>query len=340
MLLALIRDYRQGLAVRLGVTFVPCVLAYLAVSSPRFLDALGPLQIPALVLAAATMPVFWMFSRAWYDDEFRVGRREYGLAAGSILAIFLHEFVFQPMGGFGSRATFLIGQITGYGFAGDALWQAWSRCTDDLIEGRRRARLLFVGLIGIYAVALTTTEAFYGWSPPLESWVVVNMAGIAALVLVLASVLLRLGDPGLFPRPRAMPEAAPALDAEEEKLAQRLDHLMTHDRVYREDGLVIASLAQRLGVPEYRLRRLINQRLGHRNFNSYLNSYRIGEARHALADPTQRKVPVLTVALDAGFASLGPFNRAFKDAYGVTPTEFRRQEFAKTENRQAESEIR
>jgi len=43
-----------------------------------------------------------------------------------------------------------------------------------------------------------------------------------------------------------------------------------------------------------------------------------------LADPTQAEVPVITIAMDAGFQSLGPFNRAFKAVTGVTPTEYRR----------------
>ena len=44
----------------------------------------------------------------------------------------------------------------------------------------------------------------------------------------------------------------------------------------------------------------------------------------ALADPSQAEVPVITIAMDAGFQSLGPFNRAFKATTGVTPTEYRR----------------
>ena len=48
-------------------------------------------------------------------------------------------------------------------------------------------------------------------------------------------------------------------------------------------------------------------------------------ASTALADPAQAEVPVITIAMDAGFASLGPFNRAFKATTGVTPTEYRRQ---------------
>jgi len=83
-------------------------------------------------------------------------------------------------------------------------------------------------------------------------------------------------------------------------------------------------LAQRLGIPEYKLRRLINQRLGYRNFNVFLNNHRIEESKAALADPAQAEVPIITIAMDAGFQSLGPFNRAFKALTGVTPTEYRR----------------
>jgi hypothetical protein len=40
----------------------------------------------------------------------------------------------------------------------------------------------------------------------------------------------------------------------------------------------------RLDLPEYQLRQVINEGLGHRNFNAFLNRYRIGEAKAALSD--------------------------------------------------------
>jgi hypothetical protein len=40
-----------------------------------------------------------------------------------------------------------------------------------------------------------------------------------------------------------------------------------------------------MGLPEYRLRRLINQGLGHGNFNAFVNHYRIEDAKTTLADP-------------------------------------------------------
>jgi AraC-like DNA-binding protein len=99
---------------------------------------------------------------------------------------------------------------------------------------------------------------------------------------------------------------------------------MEKDRIYRDEGLGVAPLASRLKIPEYRLRRLINQGLGYRNFTSFVNGYRLAETMSALADPSQKQVPILTIALDAGFGSIAPFNRAFKAHTGRTPSEFRR----------------
>lgn len=111
-------------------------------------------------------------------------------------------------------------------------------------------------------------------------------------------------------------------------LAAALQQAMETDRAYRDDRLSVASLAARLGVPEYRLRRHINRHLGFRNFNVYVNSYRLADARRWLADPAHGDAPILTIALDAGFGSIGPFNRAFKADTGLTPTEFRAQVLA------------
>jgi AraC-like DNA-binding protein len=135
-------------------------------------------------------------------------------------------------------------------------------------------------------------------------------------------------SPAPEPAPTPSPDAEP--DPAEDRLAESLQRAMAVDRAYRSEDLSIAGLAARLAVPEYRLRRLINQRLGHRNFNAFVNGFRLAEAMAALADPLKRELPVLTIALTAGFQSIGPFNRAFKTATGLTPTEFRRQKLAES----------
>jgi AraC-like DNA-binding protein len=120
------------------------------------------------------------------------------------------------------------------------------------------------------------------------------------------------------------PQPAPPATTQDAALLAALRKLMEDGKAYREDGLSIASLSQKLNVQEYRLRRLINGQLGHRNFSAFVNGHRLTEAASALADPGQAEVPVLTIALDAGFGSIGPFNRAFKAHTGLTPTEYRR----------------
>ena len=100
---------------------------------------------------------------------------------------------------------------------------------------------------------------------------------------------------------------------------------MSRDQVWKEEGLTIASLALRAHIPETQLRRLINDCLGYRNFPSYVNAHRIAAAKTRLADPGEARVSISTIAYDIGFASLGPFNRAFKEEAGVSPSEWRRK---------------
>ena len=158
-----------------------------------------------------------------------------------------------------------------------------------------------------------------------------NSAVLAGVVAAICYAMMRVDGADLFPAPSEItpvslaPAAVATEDASDQKLVDALMRLMGDERIYRHDNITIGTLATRLSIPEYKLRRLINQRLGYRNFNVFLNNHRIEEAKAALSDPAQIEVPVITIAMDAGFQSLGPFNRAFKATTGVTPTEYRRQ---------------
>jgi AraC-like DNA-binding protein len=103
-----------------------------------------------------------------------------------------------------------------------------------------------------------------------------------------------------------------------------LEQALDAERVYREEGLTIGRLAARLGTREHVLRRVINQGLGYRNFNDFLHAYRIREACVRLRRSEDAGLPVLTIALDVGYSTIGPFNRAFRSRIGMTPTRFRR----------------
>jgi len=90
---------------------------------------------------------------------------------------------------------------------------------------------------------------------------------------------------------------------------------------YRTEHLTLKKLSVELGLPEYKTRALINNILGYRNFNDYVNHLRIAEAGHRLR--TEIDTPILNISLDAGYRTLSSFNRAFKDILKQTPTAYR-----------------
>lgn len=95
--------------------------------------------------------------------------------------------------------------------------------------------------------------------------------------------------------------------------------------LYLEPGLTIGGLGDLLDIPEHRLRRLINKGLGYRNFAAFVNDYRIEEAKRRLADPKMAREQIVSHAFSLGYASLAPFNRAFRERVGISPTEYREQ---------------
>ena len=121
------------------------------------------------------------------------------------------------------------------------------------------------------------------------------------------------------------PEAGASSEKVASPVVVEIQNLMKDQHFYTEHGLTIRRVAEALDQKEYMVRQAINRELGYRNFNQFLNAYRIREASRRLLDGETRRLPVLTIAIDVGYASLAPFNKAFKAAHGMTPTEYRKQ---------------
>ena len=306
-----------------------------------------------LPLLAGNPVLFWLWAQAAFDDEF-VLRYWHGalllIVIGIGFAVSLGWTAWPTLAKAGTRLL----SLTALALAISAMVQTMRTWSADLVAGRRRLRfaisaglLLFIGVLAgsdlmliwpglprimepgasgslSKALGLFALAALAGWSvfhPPANP----------AMVATTASADAASGAPIGLPGQTSRDTIAPAL-------LRRLDHLMSVERIYRQEGLTIAMLAAKLDVPQHRLRQTINEGLGHRNFNAFLNRYRIDEAKAALSDVSQREVPVLTIAMDAGFQSIGPFNRAFKADTGTTPTEFRRDTLARSQTNAPEND--
>ena len=210
-------------------------------------------------------------------------------------------------------------------FAGLALYWTAADWRVDLVESRRRARAVTLGAVGLVTLVsgLLTRVVI---APDSAANYAVHVGLTSAYLAVLASVLFQItsGDVGRrldfgAGAGRAKP---PGVAAPDPALA-RLTDLLENQRVWEQEGLSLKALAARVGLPEYRLRRLIHEELGHRNFNALLHEHRIGEACRQLSDPALARTPILTIALSVGYASVGTFNRGFREIRGLAPSEYR-----------------
>jgi AraC-like DNA-binding protein len=329
----LLRDRPGNARVRLRAALAAAAAAFAIRSAPGFPADWRLWSLPLLALSWSAPPLFWLWARAMFDDDFEFAPRHAIAWAAFVACGLVLNLGLAPWPGSGAalgRALSLAILVLVLLAAGQTLatWRA------DLIAGRRRLRAaVFFG-----AMAYCAASAIADLAPPAggaEAGSALGAVGLLSLAILSGWGLFRAAPPDS--RAASAAEAAPVAGIAERRravdpaLLRRLERLMTVERAYRREGLTIGALAAALGLPEYRLRRLINEGLGHGNFNAFLNRYRIDEARAALADPAQREVPVLTIAMDAGFQSIGPFNRAFKTDTGLTPTEFRRRALAAAE---------
>lgn len=335
-------DYRQQHSGRWLLAFLCCVAAYFTL---QLFPGQVPLSAwPLVVLGNALPAAFWLFCLAVFRDRWQPGAMHVALSAVYIAIAMSGFFLHQPSDTVPSStalvaATFYLPQglkvlillLTVQLVA--AGWRA------DLVEPRRRLRLFVLAVVALYAVAVVIAEVVLGAQAP-SPWLLLFNAGCTALLtLGVALWLIRvpaserqdiLGDIVQFAdADRPTQDLAELRDASPDPAARAvlaaLETLMRDGRLYREYGLTIGNLAQRLRLPEHRLRRLINGQLGFRNFSDFLNSYRLEEASRRLRDPAEARLPILSIALDCGYASLPPFNRAFKTRFATTPSEYRRQ---------------
>jgi AraC-like DNA-binding protein len=99
--------------------------------------------------------------------------------------------------------------------------------------------------------------------------------------------------------------------------------LMADERPWLEPELTLTELAQRLRTNPALLSKVINAGCG-QNFNDFVNTYRVQEARRKLADPRFGHYSLVGVALESGFNSKSTFNRVFKKLLGQAPSEVAR----------------
>ncbi len=99
---------------------------------------------------------------------------------------------------------------------------------------------------------------------------------------------------------------------------KKLEALMDEEKLFRDPELNLTALARHLGTSRQEASAQIN-RIYQKNFNAWINDFRVREFQNLLQDPAYQHLSLLGLAMECGFNSKSTFNRAFKERVGVSP---------------------
>lgn len=210
-------------------------------------------------------------------------------------------------------------------FVGFALYWTVADWSTDLVEGRRRARVIAAIVTGLNIVGSSLLLRVLIPQNSIANYNV-HLALVAATLLTTLFLLIFSSDQDLsapLEAPKSRRPAVPPASVETAGALARLNELLDVEHIHRRPSLSVKDLADLVGLPEYRMRKLINEQLGYANFNAFLHDYRIRDACLQLRDPQMRRIPILTIALSTGYQSINTFNRGFREIMGVTPSAYR-----------------
>ena len=295
---------------------------------------LGVMEPVLIIASCATCSLFWLVARALFRPVVPVGRAELLLVGGifaptvikqimlaanaeAVLGSSVQTQVFDGLGGFQTLLSSTVLVL--------AFWEGIRGWTPTLSLNEKRMRGLFLATFGL-CLSTCVMLLDHGDANLPADIMAATQAACALAILMVTSVAVRYREQNPLPAPDSVQRPVLTADArlEARELARRIHALMEQDAPYLDPDFKVAGLARRLREPEYKVSRAISAGLEAPNFNRYVNSWRVEHAKALLADPAQAREPILNIALDSGFASLGPFNRAFKDMTGQTPRSFRK----------------
>ena len=323
----LLRQHRHvGLPAILFAPMALCVSGFVAGNTPMSsLIPAGSIGAVAHAASGFTVVLLWWFCLSCFD-------RQFGLRGGVLGVGFVWTFLAAlDRGLFGQAfadkglSIFLV--ALGFAIVVHLIWRLLAERGGDLIRQRHDARIVVAILLGGMLFVDLAADAVFGfaWRPLAFS--------MAQNAMVLAFGLWSAGRL-LVVRPAVLTfsvaKTGPSFDQpvpqrsnqRENELHRRLTVLMQTERIFLDAQLTMGAFVKRMGAPERAVRTLINHELGYDHFRTFLNHYRVAEARRLLGDPDCTD-KLVTIAMDSGFASLASFNRAFRAIEGCTPSEYR-----------------
>ena len=325
--LLLLPYWRKGRSIVLFILLMLCSGSYLLSGLYQGSASSQVITVIGFIGGNALAGVFWLVSLRIFGDHHELSRKFYAIASTTLLLPLLTQ-LFLALVPFSINlqqqiliTSKILGLMIELSLISHALYISASNWRNDLVQERRYIRGGVISLCAIYIILVIILEQIF----QVKSELLDLVKALSAVVLT-TSINLLLFKPKsstLFEAKLSLPVSGDP--TEQSPLLSKLLAAMDSEHLYRQDGLTISQLAKQLSTQEHVLRALINKELGYRNFNDFLNHYRIAEITTKIKSDPESNLPILTLALESGFRSLSSFNKAFKQTHQLTPTEYKKK---------------
>lgn len=315
-----------GLPAALFAPLALCLAGFVIGNTPiTSLLPAGLIGAVAHAVSGFAVVFLWWFCLSCFDSRFSLG--------GGVLGVGLAWAAIAAVdrgllgGALADKGLSFLLVPMGFAIIGHLVWRLLAERQGDLIQQRHDARIMVAVLLGGMLFIDLAADALFGFAwRPLAFAMTQNAMALAFALWLAARLLTVRADVltfGIMEEASLPAEATPHPGLPHDgELHRRLSGLMETERVFLDPDLTFAAFVERMGASERTVRTLINHKMGYDHFRTFLNHYRVAEARRLLCDQ-DRDDKLITIALDSGFASLASFNRAFRAIEGCTPSAYR-----------------
>ncbi len=110
-----------------------------------------------------------------------------------------------------------------------------------------------------------------------------------------------------------------------EEKYHRIVAFVNETKIYKDKEINLFTIANLLQMPYREVSNVINK-FANKNFNLFLNEFRVEEAKSLITDDDSDKYTLTWIAEEVGFNSRSTFFAAFKSITGMTPAEFKKSQ--------------
>lgn len=147
--------------------------------------------------------------------------------------------------------------------------------------------------------------------------------GLSLLVIIGGSRMLSFPDLSAEEKKREKYNKLNLQQDEKVQLMKKIKDILETEKLYKQDDLRLATLAEKVQLQDHVVSYLIND-MEAVSFSNFINKYRVEMAKKMLKNPKYSHFTVEAIGYEAGFFSRASFYNAFKKETGLSPVVFKK----------------